>query len=246
MHIHVINLVRSTDRRAFMQAQLDPLGLPYSFFDASDARAPEFAQRNRYNEAAALQRTGQTLSLGECGCFSSHHRLWQHCVDTQQPLVVMEDDVVVCDSLVDALQDVARHIEQRRFIRLCGLWDCRYDPVQPLSGPRRVVRYRKGPMGAQCYALSPAGAQALLQHANTWVEPVDRYIDRFWRHGVHSYALHPFPVGLPPEDLTSEIGGSRAATRNKAALRRHRWAGRIGRLRANLAFWLWGDPPLSR
>lgn len=84
-HIHVINLARSTDRRAFMQAQHDPLGLPYSFFDASDARAPDFAQGNRYSEAVALLHTGQTLSSDECGCFASHHRLWQHCVETQRP-----------------------------------------------------------------------------------------------------------------------------------------------------------------
>lgn len=76
MHIHVINLARSTERRAFMQAQLAPLGLPFSFFEASDARAPGFAQHNRHQEAVALRRTGQALSLGECGCFASHHRLW--------------------------------------------------------------------------------------------------------------------------------------------------------------------------
>lgn len=241
MHIHVINLARSTERRAFMQAQLAPLGLPFSFFEASDARAPGFAQHNRHQEAVALRRTGQALSLGECGCFASHHRLWQRCVDTQQPLVVMEDDVVLCPSLGEALQDVARHIEARRFIRLCGLWDCPHDLVQALSGPRRLVRYRKGPMGAQCYAISPAGAQSLLRHASTWVEPVDRYIDRFWLHGVQSYALHPFPVGLPPEELASDIGAARAATLSRSAQRRHRWAGRLGRLQANLAYRLWGD-----
>lgn len=136
---------------------------------------------------------------------------------------------------------MARHIEHRRFIWLCGLWDCRYDPVRTLSGPRRLVSYRKGPVGTQCYALSPAGAQALLKHASTWVEPVDRYIDSFWLHGLHSYALHLFPVGLPAEELAYEIEAARAATRNRAALQRHRWATRLGRLKANLAFRLWGD-----
>lgn len=103
------------------------------------------------------------------------------------------------------------------------------------------MRYRKGPVGTQCYALSPAGAQALLRHADTWLEPVDRYIDRFWLHGIQSYALHPFAVRLPPEELASDIEAARAATRNRVAQRRHRWAGRLGRFRANLAYRLLGE-----
>lgn len=241
MDIHIINLARSLDRREFIRGQLAGLGIPHTFFDASDARCPEFPKHNRYDEALALKRTGQTLAPGECGCFASHHRLWQMCAESGRPLVVMEDDVVVSPSLAEAIEDAAKHIHARRFIRLCGLWDCRHDTVMPLSGERRLVRYRKGPVGTQCYAISPRGARALLRHAERWVEPVDRYIDRFWLHGVQSYAIHPFPVSLPAEELASVIESGRAETRNKSAQRWHKWNNRIGRFRANLVYRLHGD-----
>lgn len=241
MEIFVINLARSADRREFIREQLVALGVHHEFFEASDARCTEFAKHNRYDEALALKRTGQTMAPGECGCFASHHRLWQQCVASNRPLVVMEDDVVISPRLTESLQEAAKHIQSRRFIRLCGLWDCRHDTVMPLPGAQRLVRYRKGPVGTQCYAISPDGAKALLRHADRWVEPVDRYIDRFWLHGLQSYAIHPFPVSLPEQELASVIDTGRAATLNKAAQRWHRWTNRIGRLKANLAYRWRGD-----
>jgi len=111
----------------------------------------------------------------------------------------------------------------------------------PLEGQQRLVRYRKGPVGTQCYAISPDGARALLRHADRWTEPVDRYIDRFWLHGVHSYAIHPFPVGLPAQELASVIESGRAATQNKSVQRWHKWTNRIGRFKANWAYRWRGD-----
>jgi len=55
----------------------------------------------------------------------------------------------------------------------------------------------------------------LLAHASVWTEAVDRYIDRFWMHGVDSYAILPFQVALPPVELVSDIGVRRVAYRNR-------------------------------
>jgi len=80
---YYINLDRSTDRRATMEAQLARHNLA-----------------DRYCRFAAVD--GQTLgdgraglSAGELGCFTSHHRLLQQNRDRAEHLHVMEDDVML-------------------------------------------------------------------------------------------------------------------------------------------------------
>ena len=59
------------------------------------------------------------------------------------------------------------------------------------------MRFDKGPQGTVAYALTSGAAATLLEHASTWREPVDNYIDSFWVHGLLPIGVIPYPVGCP-------------------------------------------------
>lgn len=194
MKIFVINLERSQDRREFMHRQLEPLGLAYEFFRATDASRGELAGVSRYDERLALRWLGHALQPSEVGCFASHYRLWQHCVSTNCSLVVMEDDVHLQPGFSKAVTAATDTVITHHFVRLCGLANRPYRALTDFADGHRLVRYLKGPRGTQCYAISPAGAAALLRGADRWIDAVDLYIDAFWLHGLTSYAIVPFHV----------------------------------------------------
>ena len=206
----VINLDRSVDRREFMRRQLDALRVDHEFFRGTDASRGDLAGVSRYDEPEALRRLGHALQPSEVGCFASHYRAWELCVERGLPLVIMEDDVSLESGFLPALHLCEQQIAGRQFIRLCGLASRKTKVVQKLPGGFSLVRYRKGPRGTQCYAISPEGARALMDHARVWIDAVDLYLDSFWLHGLVSYAITPFHVLHEVEGAPrSLIGDSR-------------------------------------
>lgn len=191
--IAIISLERAADRRRFMDARMKEVGLSYDFFDAVDGRLG--TGLGRYDRVEARRFFGKELTPGEQGCFASHYLLWRRCAASRTPLIVMEDDVRPTLRFREAAALAGQLLEQRPMVRLYGLRRrARSTLVADMGGGFSLIRYLRGPAGTQCYAISPAGAEALLRGASSWREPVDRYIDRFWEHGIASLALLPFQL----------------------------------------------------
>jgi glycosyl transferase family 25 len=206
----VINLERSVERRRFMQQQLDALGLSAQFLRASDGRHEDLGAVSRYDSARALSIMGHPLNAAEIGCFASHYRAWQHCVDTARAWVILEDDVRLRPGFVDSLALAAELIGQYPMLRLSAMFDRRVRVVAELDRGYRLIRYLKGPYGMQAYALSPTGAQRLLDHAEVWIKAVDAYVDSFWEHGLPSLAIAPFQaISDAQVSIGSTIGDER-------------------------------------
>ena len=89
---HYINLDRSPDRRAAMDAQLARLGLTerYRRFAAIDGNKLGF--------------TSAKLTEGELGCFTSHHQLLQQSLGSTTHLHIIEDDVVLANRTVQFIE----------------------------------------------------------------------------------------------------------------------------------------------
>ncbi|WRB20943.1 glycosyltransferase family 25 protein [Helicobacter pylori] len=60
----------------------------------------------------------QELLPQEFGCYLSHYLLWKECVKTNQPVVILEDDVVLEFNLMQALEDCLK--SPFDFVRLYG------------------------------------------------------------------------------------------------------------------------------
>jgi glycosyl transferase family 25 len=106
VHIYVVNLARSTDRRAHIHSQLAKVGIPYEIVDAIDGREldlgdPEIA---KLIDSSVLQQ--RTLLPGEIACAMSHLRAYEKMIaDGRDFALILEDDVVLpCDlsALVEA------------------------------------------------------------------------------------------------------------------------------------------------
>lgn len=190
-----------------MSAQLVALGLEHEYFRGIDAARGDLQGLSRYDERKAIRWLGHALQPSEVGCFASHFRVWELCVKRNEPLVVMEDDVVLEPGFAQAVKLASEHIQRRRFIRLCGLAKRTEKLIEPLTDGYRLVRYLKGPRGTQCYAISPDGARALLRGAQVWIDAVDLYIDGFWLHGLASYAITPYHVLHEAEGAPSSLIG---------------------------------------
>ncbi len=60
----------------------------------------------------------QELLLREFGCYLSHYLLWKECVKTNQPVVILEDDVTLESNFMQALEDCLK--SPFDFVRLYG------------------------------------------------------------------------------------------------------------------------------
>ena len=107
--IYIINLEKSTDRKAYMQAQFDQLFLDNTeqaihFFKAINGKEnPNHPLFQRYNEKKRLNVKGYPLTLNQLGCYASHYSMWEKCVELDSPIIVLEDDAKFKDNFLDVL-----------------------------------------------------------------------------------------------------------------------------------------------
>jgi glycosyl transferase family 25 len=206
MTIAVINLARSTDRRELIEANFARLGLGFEFFAGVDAWRGEHVPFSHHATAVGPDR--RPLSAGEIGCFASHYLLWQRCVKSQEPLVIMEDDVVVDHGFVRGLETATDLLPKFPLIRL-GIREEGPGavPILPLPPGFELVSLASGAIGSQCYILSDIGAKTLLEHAAIWWMPIDIYLNCPQIHGIASYGLRPYFVRPVEESAYPSVIG---------------------------------------
>lgn len=254
--IWVINLERSTERRAAMHTQLEALGLPYEFVTAVDGHRldPQFREQLT---AVSREQGDNELTPGELGCYLSHLNLWQRmCAEGFDAVVIMEDDVRLADDIPEVLARIKALDRPWDLIRLAGLRPRASVPLRRLNTGRRLAFLLNTACGTQCYCLSRTGADKLLATALPIRRPVDIQIDRFWDNDLAILAVQPYPVS-ERQEIRSEIQqervspsrlhqlnipiGRRIVQRGRKALAS--WAKRGAVLRLamqQLALWRWG------
>ena len=234
--IYVINLPASADRRLSMERQAAALGLRFRFFEAVNGREPHplfghVAERKR------LLRKGRPFRPGEIGCWASHYLLWQRCLESGQPMIVLEDDIVIDPRLPGLLADLRQLPQEIGYFRLHAAdrpsepWCCFGDFV--------LHRYWRSPLCTFGYYLAPAAAERLLRHADEWILPVDDYMDLAWLHGVECLGLRP---GLVSSDESFE-SIIRSRQGQKESVGPWRWLAREGyRLKLDVRWFLHNLP----
>lgn len=215
-----INLGRAAERRRFMERQGERLGLRLERMAAVEAAEITDAT------AARIGRSWERpLTKPELGCFLSHEALWRQIADGVDPVLVLEDDVMLSPRLPSLLDQVAglacvdllnlENFERRRF----------------LTGERRKLRdglsvlgVARDKSGSAAYLLWPAGARKLLLRAERGAAPVDAFL-----HGlkalasfqvepalamqVHLLAKRGLPVPIPTATSIQVPRGRLPATR---------------------------------
>lgn len=207
MKIYVISLATSTNRREKMSQELSRLDLEFTFFDAINGHTSEIID---YDDAKRMWEKGHALTNGEQGCFASHRALWNVCLNTGEPLLIMEDDLECSDSLKLALIELEGKIQQFEYIRL-GRGTCSTLPgvgswmhMLNFGDNHSIVKYMKGPSCAHAYILSPTAAEKFLSASLEWFWPVDDFMDKEYLHQVANYGIEPLLAWQNGDD--SDIG----------------------------------------
>lgn len=182
MRAYLINLDRDHDRREWMDVQLRKLGIPYQRQSAIEGQSLTPAQEDYY-----LANPGRAkLSRPEIGCLLSHMEVWKQVAEDGRTALVLEDDVHLSPDLPNLLENAHIHADERivhRFETVLARVTTSRLPLQRI-GSRRAVELYSNHAGAAAYAITPAGASALLAVASRFTTLPDGEMFDFSRRAI--------------------------------------------------------------
>ncbi|RVY68033.1 glycosyltransferase family 25 protein [Helicobacter pylori] len=142
----------------------------------------------------ALKHCGKRMGFGELGCYASHYSLWQKCIELNEAICILEDDIIIKERFKESLEFCHKHINELGYIRLMHLEENVAKQKTPVKGVSQILNFKDG-IGTQGYVLAPKAAQKLLKYsAKEWVMPIDCVMDRHYWHGVKNYVLEEFAI----------------------------------------------------
>ncbi len=152
---------------------------------------PPCALKNFFH---AIKHCGKRMGFGELGCYASHYSLWQKCIELNEAICILEDDIIVKERFKESLEFCDKHINELGYIRLMHLEENVAKQKTSVKGVSQILHFKDG-IGTQGYVLAPKAAQKLLKYsAKEWVMPIDCVMDRHYWHGVKNYVLEEFAI----------------------------------------------------
>ncbi len=242
LNAYLINLDRSGDRLAHMQAELDRAGVAFERVVGVDGSALAASALAAFQRARTAAKPGGWLP-GEVGCFLSHFALWQRiAAGSEEWAAILEDDVRVAPDLGRLLRssdwippaaDIIR-IEASGTMRLAG-----GAPVAPAPG-RRIFRALSGTAGTAGYIIARRAAAWLIETSPALHTSADVFLFKPKMSSVarklQRYQIVP---ALCVQDGVMEGGDARL----KSLIKTRTTRGRGYRERSNPLLKLW---PLQR
>ena len=223
----VINLDRAPERLARIRAQLQRLGLPFTRLQAVDALELTAAQRAELDEPAYCRKHGMAPVMGELGCYLSHvHVIQQLLAGTAAFALVLEDDVLLHDSLPAVLHGLMKHAERWDVVKLSAVHRGTPVPVLALAPGHHLAVMLSRCTGASAYLLNRRAAAAYLRPVDGLLPmslPYDHVFDQGWRFGIQFRLVTPTPCGHD-DQIASTIGATSATNKS----RKFHWTRRFG------------------
>ena len=226
--VFFINLDRSPDRLAFMQAQLKRLGISahrVRGIDGTDdlplGLTSQFAQSHR-------------LTPGEVGCYASHLTTYWNIIASQaDAAIVLEDDATLSSNFLAVARaailaaphrwDVIHFTSKfrKRPLTLCGI-----------GNGSDLVLHRRLPAGGGAYAISRSGCHKMMALTSR-KRPIDMEFRYPWVAGLNLYGVSPAPAEQR-EQFPTLVGAVELAS----SRRRGYWApSLVSQIRGKLALW---------
>lgn len=194
IQVFVISLERSLDRRQRVKEQLAKTGIHWTFLNAVDGYALSKMPPS-YNKDKVKRLQGYELTPGEVGCYLSHIKAWQACVDNQKTTLVFEDDFLLEPGFDSVLSDLLAIHKAWDLVRLSGIYETENCLLESRETYELVQNFGD-PCGTASYILNPQAACILLKNSPDIYEPVDHYLEHFKKHGLRCLAVKPYPVLL--------------------------------------------------
>jgi glycosyl transferase, family 25 len=193
VQVLVISLPGSIGRRKKVAAEMTKVQIEWSFLEAIDGANLRLNDIKAYKPDKVKRLLGFELTDKELGCYLSHFKAWQLCIDKNIPTVIFEDDFVLLPHFEKVLTYLVNTYKQWEIIRLQALADSAYSVVQD-AGDFKIIKNAQDPLGATAYMVNPASANRLIEQSSEIFEPVDHFIEHFEKHGLTMLAVSNYPV----------------------------------------------------
>ncbi len=191
--VWVLNLQRSTERRARMTSHLAELGIKFEFVEAVEGRNLSPEECARATDPEKTRRLlGRALTPPEIACSLSHRMLYQKQVDEGwEEVVILEDDAVVDPAFLEVIK--LRHTfppDWELFYFHIGNTRTSFWGSRPL-GRWRCVKFGSLAYSTVSYMVRLSGARKLLAHSKPVTLPADWLTGGAIRTGVKLYGVYP-------------------------------------------------------
>ena len=182
MKVFIINLKSRTDKWQQMQKQLDQRFIKYERFDAVNGKELTNVDLSiRAESVLKLKKKKSQLDIdcwGHVGSYLSHYALWHRCLKEVEPIVILEDDVILHSNFTLDLPNVD-------FLSLGQ------EKIQ-INKKQEFKTWTNGGhvyVGAWAYMLTPKTAAEFIKYAF----PIDMAID-FYMQAILAKANIPFQI----------------------------------------------------
>lgn len=119
MKTYVINLERSVHRREHILGEVNRFGLDYELIKAVDGAKMTDEERERLCDMNEVRKYPEWLSPGMLGCSLSHYNVYRKIIEDNVDIaLVLEDDVILPDSLPVLLDEITQQIAENEVISL--------------------------------------------------------------------------------------------------------------------------------
>ena len=121
----------------------------------------------------------------EMGCFASHYLLWEKCVELDEPIMILEDDVEFCAPILP--------LRFKEIIYLGKPYSQWYTKIMASMPNKYQEAYYpfNHLLGTYAYAITPLGAQKLVNTARKTVVDVADWFIRSRAYDILCYLPHP-------------------------------------------------------
>jgi glycosyl transferase family 25 len=216
--IFVINLVRHSNRRAFMEMQLNGIGLDFEFFDAIDGRllsADELAKN--YDSELALATIERDLTPGEIGCALSHLGIYQRIVANDLPFaLVLEDDALIGAQFQGVLENMLGmiHPNEEKVVLLVHTQKYSNWSSRKIDNDHKLVPAVDA-YCAHAYLITQAAAKKMLATLYPVHTVADCWNYLIKNNVVNIFSVVPYCIGHAPLAKNSDIEPDRSRTSSK-------------------------------
>jgi glycosyl transferase, family 25 len=202
--IHLPKISNSLESAEKLKADLKKINIDAELFEGTYGNDAEEIFSNENRTVHPISFKGMEIDEryenkakrpGVMGCFYSHYRLWQKCVELNETICVFEDDVEIYRALIPV------EFEDVLVITLGARKSEKYKQYlyEPSGEPLAAEYYNSSMPGTTGYLISPQGAKKLLDaYKHTFLAS-----DNAMNTMIVNIKIHNYLVGIANVDKKS-------------------------------------------
>jgi GR25 family glycosyltransferase involved in LPS biosynthesis len=197
--IHLSKMPSSLESALLVKQSLDNFNMESELFEGSygsDVKI-KYAETNREwhpwgfkgktRPYSDIDRKSLWGIPGEMGCFDSHYRLWQKCIELDKPILIFEDDVVLVRPYIPVVWDDVLSVA---FSHTKKMPKYQHYLDTPEGTPVAALYSQASMPGNGGYAIKPHAAKILVQEYKNTYLPADNAINQHLvKIQIHSYMM---------------------------------------------------------